>query len=224
MRLLLLSLAFAGVCLAQDINGSIVGTVQDPTGAGVPGAKVIVKNTDKNTILRTLTTDNEGNYSALLLPVGKYSVAVEAKGFKRGIQKDIQVNVNDRLTVSMRLEVGDIQQEVTVEASAITVELQSPVQSTTINGTQIRELGLVTRNYEQLVALMPGVSMSNVDQLYVGVTLPSGATATIPFAINGARNSASSWIIDGADNVDRGSNLTLLNTPSIDSTRGQRYR
>jgi hypothetical protein len=153
----------------------------------------------------------------LLLPTGHYSVAVEAKGFKKFVQKDIQLNVSDKLTVSARLEVGDIAQEVTVEAAAVTVELQTPVQATTINGTQIRELGLVTRSYEQLVALMPGVSMSNVDQLYVGVTLPSGATATIPFAINGSRNSASSWTVDGADNVDRGSNQTLLNTPSIDS-------
>src|SRR5258706_7765372 len=95
--------------------------------------------------------------------------------------------------------------------------MQSAVQSTTISCSHIRELALITRNYEQLVALMPGVSSANVDQLYVGVTLPSGATATIPFAINGARNSSSSWIIDGADNVDRGSNQTLLNTPSIDS-------
>ena len=106
----------------------------------------------------------------------------------------------------------------TVEASPLQVQLQhGSVQSNTINGTQIRELALVTRNYEQLVALMPGVSSASVDQLYVGVTLPSGATATIPFAINGARNSMNAWLVDGADNVDRGSNQTLLNTPSIDA-------
>src|SRR5258706_2598556 len=217
MRLLLVSLLLAAACLAQDTNGSIVGTVQDPSGAGVPGATVTITAAERTAVLRVAKTDSDGNYSAPLLPEGLYSVTVESKGFKKSIQKDIRLNVADKLTVNVRLEIGDIAQEVTVEAAPVVVELQSPVQSTTISGSQIRELALITRNYEQLVALMPGVSSANVDQLYVGVTLPSGATATIPFAINGARNSANSWTVDGADNVDRGSNQTLVNTPSIDS-------
>jgi len=215
--LLLFVLALTPSVIAQDINGSIAGTVQDATGAGVPGAKVSVTNTDQNQIVRSVTTDNSGNFSAPLLPIGKYAVTAEAKGFKKATQKDITLNVNDKLTVNLKLEIGDIQQEVTVEAAPVAVEMQSPVQSTVIEGTQIRELALVTRNYEQLVALMPGVTSSAVDQLYVGVTTPGGTTATIPYAINGSRNSASSWTVDGADNVDRGSNATLINTPSIDS-------
>jgi len=215
--LMLFVLALTPSVIAQDINGSIAGTVQDGTGAGVPGAKVSVTNTDQNQMVRSVTTDNSGNFSAPLLPIGKYAVTAEAKGFKKATQKDITLNVNDKLTVNLKLEVGDIQQEVTVEAAPVAVEMQSNVQSTVIEGTQIRELALVTRNYEQLVALMPGVSSSAVDQLYVGVTVPGGATATIPYAINGSRNSASSWTVDGADNVDRGSNATLINTPSIDS-------
>src|SRR6185436_2494262 len=217
MRLLLLSLALAASCLAQDTNGNIAGTVQDPSGAGVPGATVTITATERNAVVRVVKTDSEGNYSAPLIPEGIYSVTVESKGFKKSVQKDIKLTVADRLTVNVRMEVGDVAQEVTVVASPVVVELQTPEQSTTSNGSQIRELALITRNYQQLVALMPGVSMSNVDELYVGVTLPSGATGTIPFAINGARNSANSWTVDGADNVDRGSNLTLLNTPSIDS-------
>ena len=105
-----------------------------------------------------------------------------------------------------------------VSAPPAQVELQQGAeQSTTITGTQIRELALVTRNYEQLIGLMPGVTTASVDQLYVGTTLPSGTAATIPFSINGTRNSQSSDLVDGGDNIDRGSNQTLLNTPSIDS-------
>lgn len=208
---------FCACALAQDITGSIAGTVLDASGAGVPGAQVTVTSIERNQVLRTLTTDASGNYSAPLLPVGKYSVTAEAKGFKKVTQTNVMLNVNDKLTINLKLEVGDVQQEVTVQAAPVAVEMQSPVQSTVVNGTQIRELALVTRNYEQLVALMPGVSSSAVDQLYVGVSAPAGTAATIPYAINGARNSASSWSVDGADNVDRGSNLTLLNTPSIDS-------
>jgi outer membrane receptor protein involved in Fe transport len=212
------TLFVSSALFGQDITGSIAGTVQDPSGAGVPGASVTITNTDRNVVLRRLTTDGEGNYSATLLDVGHYSVAVEAKGFKRDIEKDINLNVNDKLTVNVKLQVGEVQQEVTVEAGPLQVQLVAGAeQSTTINGTQIRELALITRNYEQLVSLMPGVSSASVDQLYVGTSLPSGQTATIPYAINGARNSGSAWLVDGADNIDRGSNLTLLTTPSIDA-------
>lgn len=215
--LLLAAWTIASPAIAQDINGSIAGTVQDASGAGVPNAKVTVLSTDRNQVVRRTTTDSAGNYSAPLLQIGQYSVSAEVQGFKKATQKNVTLNVNDQLTVNLRLEVGDVQQEITVEAAPIVVELQSPVQSTVVNGTQIRELALITRNYEQLVAMMPGVTSSNVDQLYVGVVAPAGTAATIPFAINGARNSASSWTVDGADNVDRGSNGTLLTTPSIDA-------
>ncbi len=204
-------------CYGQEITGSISGSVADASGAGVPMAKVTVTNVDRGAIARTTTTDGAGNYIAALLDVGHYSISVEAKGFKTAIQKDITLNVNDKLTVNVKLEVGEVNQQVTVEAGPQQVALQSAEQSTVVNGTQIRELALITRNYTQLVGMMPGVSSASVDQLYVGVSLPSGQSATIPFAINGARNSGSAWLVDGADNVDRGSNLTLLTTPSIDA-------
>ena len=203
---------------AQETSGTISGTVIDSSGAPVPGATVSITAIDRNIQVRSIKTDGNGIYSAPLLPVGKYSISVEAKGFKTWAEKDITLNAGDSLTMNAKLEVGDMKETVTVEAAPVQVQLQhGAVQSSTINGTQIRELALVTRNYEQLVALMPGVSSNSVDQLYVGVTLPSGATATIPFAVNGSRNSMNAWLVDGADNVDRGSNLTLLNTPSIDA-------
>ena len=82
---------------------------------------------------------------------------------------------------------------------------------------QVRDLALSTRNYEQLVALMPGVSDNTTDQLFVGVSSPAGTAATLPYSINGMRNSANNWTVDGADNVDRGSNQTLMMFPSVDA-------
>ena len=73
------------------------------------------------------------------------------------------------------------------------------------------------RNYEQLVALQPGVAYGGGDQLYIGVSNPTGGTNVVSFSINGQRNSANNWTLDGVDNVDRGSNLTLLTYPSIDA-------
>ncbi|MGH9864795.1 MAG: TonB-dependent receptor domain-containing protein, partial [Candidatus Acidiferrales bacterium] len=74
-----------------------------------------------------------------------------------------------------------------------------------------------TRNYEQLVNLMPGVTYGAGDQMYIGLANPSGQTNVVSFSINGQRNSANNWTLDGADNVDRGSNLTLLDYPSVDA-------
>jgi outer membrane receptor protein involved in Fe transport len=207
----------AASAFGQDTTASIIGTVTDASGAAVVGAKVTVFNVDQQREEMVLNTNGSGGYVAADLPVGKHRVTFEAPGFKRQLREDVVLDVNDKLTVSAKLEVGDVKETVTVEEAAVNLQLQSSEQSTTVNGTQIRELALVTRNYEELVSLMPGVVSASVDQLYVGTTLPSGQTATIPFAINGARNSASAWLVDGADNIDRGSNLTLQTTPSIDA-------
>lgn len=213
---LILSCA-VGPILAQNVTGTIAGTVADPSGAAVASASVTVTNVNTQ-LSQKLSTDKDGFYSASLLPVGKYDVAVEVKGFKREVRSGIVLNVNDKLTVNFSLQIGSASQLVNVEASPVQVQLaQGGEQSTTINGAQIRELALITRNYEQLISLQPGVTQASVDQLYVGVTLPSGSTATIPFSINGTRNSQSSYLVDGGDIVDRGSNQTLVNTPSIDA-------
>src|SRR5258708_37280828 len=96
-------------------------------------------------------------------------------------------------------------------------ELGSPASSTTIEGRQITELGLGTRNYDQLMILMPGVATNATDELSVGNTAPGGATNAVPYSVNGARTSANNWTVDGADNVDRGSNGTLQTYPSVDA-------
>ena len=203
--------------VAQDISGTIGGTILDPSGATVPGAKVTITNTDRNQVLRTITTDPTGAYSAPLIPVGQYSVKVEVNGFKTETRTAIALNVSDDLKINIILQVGSMTDVVTVEASALSVELGTAASANTIDGTQVRELSIATRNYEQLVALMPGVVSVATDELYIGNSAPAGTAATMPFYINGSRNSANNWTVDGADNVDRGSNLTLMTFPSIDA-------
>jgi hypothetical protein len=218
LRYLLCSfLILAGAATAQDITGSIAGTVKDSTGAVIPGASVTIINTDTNMIARKVATDETGHYVAPLLPIGHYSIAIEKGGFQKTTINRIELNVHDELTENVTLPVGTTQQEITVDASALQVELQSPEAAGLIDGTQIREIPLNNRNYEQLVILQPGVSYGSGDQLYVGTTNPSGETNAVSFSINGQRNSANNWTVDGADNVDRGSNQTLLAYPSVDA-------
>ncbi len=221
MRKVLCTFALAIACVlmlnAQDNSGSMGGTILDASGASVPNAKVVITNTDRNQVVRTITTDSTGSYAVPYIPVGNYSVKVEAAGFKTEERKGIVLNVSDDLRINVKLQVGSSSEVVEVTADAAMVELGTPASSTTIEGRQITELGLGTRNYEQLMILMPGVASYAADELYVGNTAPGGATNTIPFAINGARTSANNWTVDGADNVDRGSNLTLQTYPSVDA-------
>ncbi len=209
---------FAGTTLkAQDISGTITGTVLDGTGSAVAGATVTITNTDKNTSQTTMTNDH-GEFIAPNLLVGHYTVKVEAKSFKTIEQKEIMLNVHDQLGLSFKLEVGSAAESITVNAGELRLETQTATQQGLVAPKEIHELPLNTRNFVQLVTLMPGVSSSSqLDTFYIGNSLPSGTTATIPFSFNGERNSAAYWTLDGADNIDRGSNLTLLNFPSIDA-------
>jgi Carboxypeptidase regulatory-like domain len=218
--LLLVVFLATGLCgpvSAQEITGSIIGTVTDSSGAAVAGAKVTIRNLDKNVVLRTVTTESNGQYLATYLPIGRYEVVAEAPSFKKSVYSNIVLNVADKLTINLALEVGSISETVTVDANPLQVELQSATAGGVINGTQVRELALNGRNWEQLVTLTPGVSDGgNSDTLYVGAFAPQG-TNLVTFSMNGGRREQNNYMIDGADNVDRGSNLTLLSFPSVDS-------
>jgi len=216
---LLLSLCVsAAIASAQEITGSIVGTVTDSKGGVVRNAKVTVTNTDQQVVVRTLTTDDHGLYAAPLLPVGHYSVTAELAGFKRAIRSGIELNVDDHLTVNFTLETGSLTEVVTVQADALQVELQTATAAGLISGAQVRELALNNRNYVQLAALMPGVTTGFAsDQIEIGVTSFTGLSNQVNVSINGNRPTQNNWTIDGADNFDRGANLTLLNNPSVDS-------
>ena len=202
---------------AQEVTGSIVGTVSDSKGGVIPNAKVTITNTDQQIVVRTLTTDDHGQYAAPLLPIGQYSVTVEIAGFKKTTQSGFVLNVSDKLAANFALEVGAVSESVDVQANALQVDTQSATATGVISGLQLRELSLNSRNYAQLVLLVPGASDSgNADQIFPGATAPIG-TNVMTFQINGNRREENNWQVDGADNVDRGSNLTLLSFPSIDA-------
>ena len=215
--LLLMLTCWASFGAAQEITGQIRGTVTDSSGAVIPDATITVNNVDRGQVVRTLHTNASGEFVAPLLPIGKYSVVIEAPGFKKYQKTDIVLNVSDRLVVDASLEPGAAGETVSVEAAPQEVNLQSSVVEGLITGTQVRELPLNNRNYEQLITLQPGVTSNAADQIYVGTTNPSGQVNIVSFSINGNRQSQNNWTIDGADNVDHGSNITLLVYPSVDA-------
>src|SRR4030095_4073450 len=212
-----LLLSLSATALSQEITGNIVGTVKDSSGAAVKGATVTITDDDKNLVVRTITTGDEGEFSAPQLPSGNYSMTVEAPGFKKSLQTGLKVDVNQRRAVDVILEAGNIAEVVTVAANQVAVELTTPTASTVINGDQVRELSVNNRNFVQLVTLAPGVSNDLADQVYVGTTNPAGQANTVNISVNGARSSSNTFLVDGADITDRGSNITIQAYPSIDS-------
>ncbi len=205
-----------GVAKAQEVSGSISGTVADASGAAIKGAHVTFTNVERGLVVREVNTNSAGFYTATSLPLGTYRIAITDAGFGGQNLENVALHANDALTVNGSLKAGATE-TVSVEASALAVNTENAAQQTLIDGTQVRELVLSTRNYEQLVGLQPGVAYTGGDQIYIGNSNPVGATNVVNFSVNGARTSGNNWTVDGADNVDRGSNFTLLTYPSVDA-------
>src|SRR5690349_21251526 len=98
---------------AQEVTGSIVGTVVDTSGSPMPGAKVTVISTDRRVAVRTLDTNSDGEFVATLLPIGNYSLQATKPGFKIAVEKNVTLHVNDKLTFRLKLDVGQVTDSVT---------------------------------------------------------------------------------------------------------------
>jgi outer membrane receptor protein involved in Fe transport len=200
---------FSPTSFAQETTATISGRVTDQNGAAVSGAQVTVTDTERG-FQRTFQTNEEGVYNAPQLPVGTYTVSVEGAGFKKAVQEEIKLSVNDRRPLDIVLEPGQVTETVTVTSEAPLVQ-ESPTQQGLVEGAQVRELPLNNRNFIQLATLSAGVTSSLPSQ--VGF----GGLSVVSLSINGGRTSAVNYLVDGARNVDTGSNLTLLTVPSVDA-------
>ena len=202
----------------SNVSGSISGTVTDATGAVISGASVTITNTDRGEDIRVTKTNGAGYYTAEALPLGTYKVTITDVHFKTEVVTGLVLHAADALTVNRQLVPGGANEVVTVTAGAAQVDLEDATSAGLINSTQMSEMPLITRNYETLINLQPGVAFSGAtDDLTRGPTGLSGASSTVAFSVNGGRTTSNSWTLDGADNLDRGANLTLYNFPSPDA-------
>ncbi len=206
----LLALSLAPRVFAQGV-GSVRGTVTDEKGAVVGGADVSITNTG-TAYSRAMSSDVDGNYGFQSLPIGQYVLKVKKGGFKDFEEKDISLHVNDALTLDAQLKVGGATEIVEVTASTAQVELAKGDLSGTIAGSQITDLPLNGRSFAQLVTMVPGVSTDS------GFTYDKkGVNGGADISVSGGPSNANLWMVDGANNVDIGSNRTLLVYPSLDS-------
>ena len=126
---------------AQTTTGSIIGTVVDPTRAVVANAAVTVTNVDTGIVTKTVT-DSSGNYVVTPLPVGRYSVTVEASGFKKSVNAGITLNVQDRIGVNVSLEVGAVSDTVEVTGAAPKLQTDTSYLGQVVDSRQIIDLPL----------------------------------------------------------------------------------
>ena len=175
---------------AQTTAGSIVGTVTDPSGAVIAGANITITNVGTNIAVKA-TTDTAGEYVVTPLEVGKYSVSVEATGFKRSLRPDIQVNVQDRVRVDAKLEVGQVTDTVEVAGEAPILETDTSYLGEVVDSQRIMDLPLNGRFFTRLAVLTAGTAPS-----------PAGARDenTGGFSANGVRPYQNNYILDGVDN------------------------
>jgi len=217
LLLLLLIGLTAGVHAQVSTVGSISGTVRDPQGAAVPRAEVTA--TEESTgATRTVTANEEGFYSIPSLPVGRYTLTTAPAGFKKTVSTGIELHISERLTVDLALEVGAVGETVTVTGESSLVETRNSDVSSLVTEKQVTELPLNGRNYAQLVTLVPGISP--VTQAGAGGAFGTGGTGLdshVDMSVNGNGSNTNLWTVDGVNNMDVGSNATLLVFPSIDS-------
>lgn len=193
-----LALVLATSAAAQIDTASIVGTVRDTSGAVLPGVTVTVTLEDSG-VMSTGTTNSAGQYVFPALRIGRYSVAAELQGFKRAVQRDVQLSVQDRVEVDFSLDVGAISEEVIVAGRAELLETQSADIGNVIDERQIRDLPLLGRRYSELAFLTPGV-----------VVAPGGITSRGEdtfFNANGNYATWNNYTLDGADNNSFSTNL-----------------
>jgi len=209
--ILLFLLCFSSGAFGQA-TGLITGTVHDSSGAVIQGAEVVVTDTATRTEFTTVT-NGEGNYLVASLGSGTYDLMVSAPGFKKFQARRVMLQVAEKSRVDVTLQIGAVTSEVTVEGSTVAqVETQSSDLAGVVGGKEITQLQLNGRNFVQLATLIPGVNnQSGQDEGTVGVN------GNIAFSINGGRTEYNNWELDGGDNMDNGSNVTLNVYPSIDA-------
>ena len=191
-----LSLLLSPSLQAQVAGGTLSGTITDASGAVVPTAEVVIKNSATG-ITTTVKTNTEGIYTAPNLLPGSYEVAVSAAGFDTEIKKGIVINVGSQPVFNLVLEVGVVVNRVEVSTDAPTVQLTSSEISATVNATTVRELPLNGRSWTDLAALQPGVSTIQTQPSFSNGSDRGNRGFGQQLTISGARPQQNNYRLDG---------------------------
>ena len=181
---------------AQESRGKITGTVTDPNKAAVPGASVTITDPARGTSV-SLTTNDEGFFQAPYLLPGTYQVVVENAGFKKFIQENVILQINETRDLEITLELGGAQETVTVTANAAELNTADANLGQTVDNRRISDLPIVHGDPYKLVGLAPGVAHTGSQRL----DRPFEPTHIVGYAIDGTRGNRSDLLIDGVSST-----------------------
>lgn len=189
---------------AQEVTATINGIVTDPSGKVVPGAGVTATDIDRGTAWPT-KTNGEGFYNLRQLPVGRYSVSVTASGFRTAVNSEVELRLNQVSEVDVQLTVGSNSETVSVTTDAPLLQTETTDVGSVIDARTNVSLPLASRNYLQLTLTTPGA----VTPQPAGFENGQNAGQVARPEINGNRFTANSYLLDGMDNNDAGSNYVV---------------
>ena len=172
-------------------TGTIHGIITDPSGAAIAGAQITATLSGRGTT-RTVTSDVQGAYVMPLLPVGAWKIGIEAKGFKAFVQQEVHLASNENVRVDANLQVGSLNEVVTVSAEAPLVDSRSSVMGTLIDSRRVLELPMNGRSIIGLAVLLPGASQVSAPQTFTGDR--SGPTVSM----SGSKGAQNLFLFDGA--------------------------
>lgn len=214
-------LLFSSIAFANDIGGSLSGVVTDPSGAVIPNAAVTLTNPGTGISLATVT-NNAGSYYFASVPVGSYALGIVASGFRTYRHTAIAINVTSVVRADAVLDVGQNQETVTVEGASVALDTASTQMGEVLGHSTVDSLPLNGRSYSDLLALQAGVTpattmtSSTVQGLGQSVFSPSGDLNPGVLSINGQRESANGYIVNGANAEENGSMAAAI-IPNLDS-------
>ncbi len=187
----LLSLG-TSLLLAQFESGTVLGSIRDPSGAGVPSASVTLEDV-RTGVTYNAKTDANGNYEFVNEHPGPYRVRVKATGFETATASNFDLQVNARQRVDLSLQVGQSSENVTVTDAASLLETDSSARGQVINPRQIIDLPLNGRAYADLTLLVPGVARAPLEN-------QTDSSREASFNVNGLRSEFNNFLLDGIDN------------------------
>ena len=206
-------LSFPATTWGQQVTASITGKVADPSSGIIVGAKVTAKDLDRGTLLTT-ETNASGFYSLPRVPIGTYEIRVEVAGFQTAIHLPVHLELNQTARVDFVMQLGEVTQTVEVTGAAPLLQTDTMQLGSVINSKTNEDLPLATRNYIQLTLLAPGSVNPNPQTLTNGQTTANGGR---PY-VNGNREQANNFLLDGLDNNQVSDNLVGY-APSPDAIR-----
>src|SRR5437879_6105749 len=202
--IVLIILASAGLSRA-DVTGSILGVVHDRTQSVVAGARIVATNVKTNLKQETVSAA-DGSYRILALPAGSYKLTATAPGFQQFTTTDIDLKVNDQLRIDVSLEVGTVQQEISISANAVQVETESSQLGDVIDSKKMLSLPLNGRSYLDLLGLQAGVVPVTSGSMQQDRPVSGGySTNAGNLSVNGQRETANEFLVNGGD-VSEGRN------------------